>query len=207
MPELQLAPTIRTPRPDEVPQNQNILDKIKLRQTANIVEGFTLQNNSLHEQPFKFYSEINIDNSKLWDLFKAFLVQFPDEISFIFNHIDAETATFSPYKDKFEILNVISPYELELTQDGFLEFGIMFHATDYFEEVFIKKSKYLRYWGTHLGKFKEIMDSFSLTQIDDLNFIDEFPLVTEPLQKHNSDTISTDDLLRHLNDTLALPEN
>ena len=133
MPELQLAPTIRTPRPDEVPQNQNILDKIKLRQTANIVEGFTLHNNSSHEQPFKFYSEINIDNSKLWDLFKAFLVQFPDEISFICNHIDAETATFSPYKDKFEILNVISPYELELTQDGFLEFGIMFHANDYFE--------------------------------------------------------------------------
>lgn len=204
MPELQLAPTIRTPRPDEVPQHQDILDKIKLRQTANIVEGFTLRNNHSHEQPFKFYSEINIDNSKLWDLFKTFLVQFPDEISFIYNHIDAETATFSPYKDKFEILNGISPYELELTQDGFLEFGILFHTNDYFEEVFIKKAKYVQYWGTHLGKFKEIMDCFSLIQIDDLNFIDEYPLVTQPLQMLNADALSTDDLLRYFNEKVAL---
>src|SRR5882757_5510157 len=144
MTELQLAPTIRTPHPDEVPQRQDILDKIKLRQTANIIEGFTLRNNSSHEQPFKFYSEINIDNSKLWNLFKTFLVQFPDEISFIYKHIDAEIPNFSPYKDKFEILNVISSYELELTQDGFLEFGIMFHVDDFFEEAFIKKAKYLQ---------------------------------------------------------------
>jgi hypothetical protein len=207
MSELQLAPTIRTPHPNQVPQHQDTLDKIKLRQTANIVEGFTLRNNSSHEQPFKFYSEINIDNSKLWDLFKAFLAQFPDKISFIYNHIDAATATFTPYKDKFEILNVISPYELELTQDGFLEFGIMFHSNVYFEEVFIKKAKYIQYWGVHLDKFNEIMNSFSIIQIDDLNFIDEFPLATESLQIHNADTISTDNLLRHLNETLSVSES
>jgi len=203
MPELQLAPTIRTPRPDEVPQHQDILDKIELRQAANIVEGFTLRNDSSHQQLFKFYSEINIDNSKLWDLFVTFLVQFPDEISFIYNHIDAETPTFSPYKDKFEILNVISSYELELTQDGFLEFGIIFHTNDYFEEVFVKKAKYLQYWGVHFQRFEEIMKTFSLKRIDDLNFIDEFPVVTESLQSHNAAAISTSDLIGILDQALA----
>jgi len=39
MQELQLPPTIRTPRPDEVSKSQEILDNIQRRQTANIVQG------------------------------------------------------------------------------------------------------------------------------------------------------------------------
>lgn len=195
MSELQLAPTIRTPRPDEVPQHQDILDNIQRRQTANIIEGFTLRENTSHEQPFIFYCEINIDNSKLWQLFQAFLLQFPDEVYFIYGHKDTDTPICSPYKDKFEILNILSPYETELTQDGFLKFGIAFHSDDYYEEIFIMPAKYVQYWGTHPEPFEKIMQSFSLTLVDGLNFIDEFPLVTESLQLHNVDTTMTDDLL------------
>jgi|GEM_PF-2696883 len=128
MSELQLAPTIRTPRPDEVPQHKDILDNIQRKQIANIVEGFTLRENASHEQPFTFYCEINIDNSKLWHLFQAFLLQFPDEVYFIYGHKDTDTLICTSYKDKFEILNMLSPYETELTQDGFLKFGVAFHT-------------------------------------------------------------------------------
>jgi hypothetical protein len=198
MPELKLAPTIRTPRPEEVPQHQDILDNIRRRYTANVVEGFTLKHNTSLEQPFKFYCEINIDNSKLWRLFQAFLLQLPDEVYFIYGHKDTDTPLSSAYIDKFEILNILSPYEKELTQDGLLKFGIAFHREGYFEEVFIMPAKYVQYWGVTLEPFQKIMESFSLTQIDDLNFIDEFPLVTESLQLHNENTTPTDDLLNYL---------
>jgi hypothetical protein len=195
MSQLQLPPTIRTPRLDEVPQKEDILINIQRRQTANIVEGFTMKENTTHEQPFAFYCEINIDNSKLWSLFHAFLLQLPDEVYFIYGHKDSETPVCSSYKDKFEILNVLSPYEAELTQDGFLKFGVAFHAEGYFEEVFIMPAKYMQYWGVKLEPFLKIMESFSLNLIQHLNFIDEFPLVTESLQIHDADSVPTDDLL------------
>ncbi|MDO6435700.1 hypothetical protein Q4E93_34115 [Flavitalea sp. BT771] len=200
MSELQLAPTIRTPRPDEVPQHKDILDNIQRRQIANIVEGFTLRENASHEQPFTFYCEINIDNSKLWRLFQAFLLQFPDEVYFIYSHKDTDSPICTSYKDKFEILNILSPYETELMQDGLLKFGIAFHTNDYFEEIFIMPAKYIQYWGVNPEPFGRIMQDFSLNQIDDLNFIDEFPLVTESLQLHNVNTIPTDDLLNRFDD-------
>lgn len=205
MSELQLAPTTRTPRPDEVPQHKDILDNIQRRQIANIVEGFTLRENASHEQPFTFYCEINIDNSKLWRLFQAFLLQFPDEAYFIYGHKDIDAPICTSYKDKFEILNMLSPYETELTQDGLLKFGIAFHTTDYFEEVFIMPAKYVQYWGVNPEPFGRIMQDFSLNLTDDLNFIDEFPLVTESLRLHNPDTTPTDELLKHF-DSIFRPE-
>jgi hypothetical protein len=179
MRELQLPPTIRTPRPDEVPHSQEILGNIQRRQTANIVQGFTLKNNTSHQQPFTFYCEINIDNANLWRLFQAFLLLFPDEVYFIYGHKDDETPYCSSYQDKFEILNILTPYEIELTMDGFLKFGIAFQSKDFFEELFIMPAKYLQYWGANTDSFAKIMRTFALNQIDDLNFIDEYPWVTE----------------------------
>jgi hypothetical protein len=194
---LELAPTIRTPRPDEVPQHADVLDSIQRRQMARIVEGYTLLENTSHEQPFAFFSEINVNNSKLWSLFQAFLLQMPDEVYFIYGHKDTEAPLCSPYKDKFQILNVLSPFEAELTQDGMLKFGVAFHSEDSFEEIFVMPAKYLQYWGTNEQRFNRIMEDYSLSLIQDLNFIDEFPLATEPLRMHKADVTDTEQLLNH----------
>jgi hypothetical protein len=137
MRELQLPPTIRTAYPNELPQSQENLDNIQRRQTANLVQGFTLKPNTLHQEPFAFFCEINIDNSSLWRLFQAFLIKFPDEVYFIYGRKDDDNLNCSPNKNKFEILNILSPYEIELTQDGFLKFGIAIQTDEYFEEIFV----------------------------------------------------------------------
>jgi len=134
---LQLSRTIRTATADELPITKENLEWIEESKTAKIVEGFTITNNQTRELPFDFFSEINIDNSKLWSLFKTFLLSFPDEISFIFGHIDSEPI-YTKYDDKFKILNVVEQFETELTQDGFLEFGIIYHDKKMLKEVFVK---------------------------------------------------------------------
>lgn len=197
MRELQLPPTIRTAYPNELPQSQENLDNIQRRQTANLVQGFTLKPNTLHQEPFAFFCEINIDNSSLWRLFQAFLIKFPDEVYFIYGRKDDDNLNCGPYKDKFEILNILSPYEIELTQVGFLKFGIAIQTDEYFEEIFVTPAKYMQYWGANPEPFKTIMKTFSLTQIDDLNFIDQYLLVTEALRLHSSNIVETDDLLNH----------
>jgi len=61
-------------------------------------------------------------------------------------------------------------------------------------------AKYVQYWGVNPEPWGRIMQNFSLNLIDDLNFIDEFPLVTESLQLHNVNTIPTDNLLNRFDD-------
>jgi len=173
------------------------LENIQRRYTAKIVEGYTLKANTSHDQPFSFYSEINIDNSSLWRLFQAVLSQMPDEVYFIYGHKDTESPFCSSYKNKFQILNLLSPFETELTQDGLVKFGVAFHNEDYFEEIFIMPAKYVQYWGVNEQKFNRLMEDFRLQMIPDLNFIDEFPLVTESLQMHNVGVTRTEDLLGH----------
>lgn len=199
---LQLSPTIRTARVDELPRSQETEDRIKQRQSANIVEGFTVKLNPQGDLPFKFFCEINIDNARLWRLLQAFLMQFPHEISLLFSHIDEEP-TYSPYMDKLEILRILAPYEIELTQDGFLQFGIIYQDEEYLEEFFVMQAKYIQYWGMDYDKFSKIMDDFSLCKTDDLNFIDQFPMATESLEMHNPMVVSTTEVLKGLSDAFA----
>jgi hypothetical protein len=196
MTKLELPKTIRTARIDELPVTKDNLEWIEESKTAKIVEGFVLKPNDTEELPFDFFCEINVDNQKLWKLFKDFLVTFPDEISFIFNHIDSDPI-YTKYDDKFKILNEIEKFATELTQDGFLEWGIIYHDENILKEVFIKKPKYLQFWGVDKSEFLRIMEKNSINEIEEMKFIDEYPLVTEALRLHNSETMETSDLISH----------
>src|SRR5690349_19722293 len=105
---LRLPPTIRTARPDEVPNQPNILQKIAERKTAKIIEGYTFRLNETHDLPFRFFAEINIHNENLWSLFQTLLLQLPEEVCLVYHHKDDEPG-FTPYADKYEILNQLRP--------------------------------------------------------------------------------------------------
>jgi hypothetical protein len=202
MKQLELPITIRTARIDELPYSDDLAERIQNRFSAKIVEGYTLQENPTTELPFKFYSEINIDNSKLWTLFNVLLYTFPDTVSFIFGHSDEEPI-YSSYRDRFEISNKLKQLESELTQDGFIEFGIIYHDKDLLIEVFVDRTKYIKYWGRDYETFNNIMTEFNLMKIDDLNFIDEFPLATEALTSFVPNAIPTFELIEQLKNEFA----
>lgn len=197
MKHLQLPPTLRTATIDEIPNTEENKEWLKEREVAKIIQGYTLETNENLELPFKFYSEINIDNPNLWELFWALAFTLPNEACFIFSHADEEPS-FSPYTNKKELLGIVSNYSKELSQDGFIEFGIVYQDSNILEEVFVKKSKFIQYWGSDHQSFLDIMIDFELTQIHGLNFIDEFPLVTIPLNIHDPSVLETQILLENL---------
>lgn len=203
MKPLQLPPTIRTARLDEVPARSDLIDRIASRQTANIVEGFTLRENPSVDSPFKFFADINVDNQNLWALFTSLLLQLPEKICLIYGHID-DDPSYSPYLDKYEIVNKLEPYKIELCNDGFLEFGVLHHQETYLEEVFIKKSKFIQYWGMDEARFRRTMIQYDIYEVEGLNFIDEYPLVTEALRLHYPDAIETREILNQLEVSLRL---
>jgi len=115
---LELPPTIRTPEKDEIPLRDTILQQIELRKSAKIIEGFTFKLNKNQDLPFDFFCEINVDNSKLWSVFKSLLLSYSEEMSLLFAHIDSDM-NYGMYVDKMTILNSLEPFTTELTQDGF----------------------------------------------------------------------------------------
>jgi len=199
MTPLQLPPTIRTALPEELPDNENMRQRITERKTARIVQGFTLNYNTEGNHVFKIFAEINVDNDSLWSLFRSLLVQLPDEICLLYRHID-DDPSFSVYMDKYQLLNKLEPLAFELARDGFLEFGVMYQDQDFFEEVYIKKAKYLQYWGMDETRFRQLLNDAGIYEVANLNFIDEYPLVTEPLDMHYPEVRSTEDVLIQLQD-------
>src|SRR5258706_5314682 len=168
---LEVPPTIRLPRTDEIPNNPKIFKQLEKRKKANIVEGYVLKYNTTHELPFGFYAEVNINNSRLWKFFNALSDLLPKEICCIYNLYE-EKAIYSPYLSKIEILKLLESYKTELTQDCNLEFGLLFNTEDELEEVFVSDTKYLKIWGNKETIFRQVMHDFSLKEIPNLNFID-----------------------------------
>jgi hypothetical protein len=199
---LQAPPTIRLPRPDELPNNPEVFERLKGRENAKIVEGFVFKHNTSHDLLFKFYAEININNFRLWSLFKTLSTHLPNEVSCIYNLYD-EKPIYSPYLKKTIVLQLLDNYELEFTQDCNLEMGIMFQSEEKLIEVFISDSKFIKYWGSNENDFRLVMHDFGLNEIPDMNFIDQFPKVVEPLTMINNNAKETEMVINKLRENLG----
>ena len=199
MKPLKLAPTISTPELSYYSLDSDVAKRIKERETANIVEGYVLTRLSSNEDIYNFYAEINVDNDKLWALFKSLVIQMPDEVALIYQHID-NSPKYGMYVDKFALINFLDRLEVELCQDGFLEYGVISHRENSLDEIFVKKTKYLQCWGMEVERFISVMEQYELDVYDNLNFIDEYPLQTESLERHIPDCIKTFDILKSFED-------
>jgi hypothetical protein len=195
---LELPPTIRQLRSDEIPNRPEVIELINKQKTAKIVEGFRLSLNEANKLPFKFYALINIDNSRLWSLFVNLTSNMPDKIAAIFNPRDADPF-YGAYMPKETVINILSRYELEITQDGSLELGVIFNTEEKLEEVFISHAKYIQFWGVNEISFRQAMRKFNLDEIEDIAFIDEFPKAVESLRlMHNSKAKETGIVINEL---------
>lgn len=181
--KLHLPPTIRLATFDELPDNADIRARIQAGQQANIVPGYTVKENQNNDLPFRFYAEINVDNELLWDVFQALAGHLPSPVCLIYHHRD-ERETYSPYTDREAVLNALQIYQTELAQDVLLSAGLLHYDGDYLEEVYIEHTKYFKYWGMDEGFFRQTMEHFSLSEIPDLAFIDQFPRTSFPLIRH-----------------------
>jgi hypothetical protein len=179
---LQLPITVRVPLPAEAPHRTDIEEILEKRMQANIREGYTIRSNETRQLPFSFYGEININNSRLWDLFIALAEMFPAEISCVYGLYESEAVTTRSFP-KAAMLKILLDYRQELTQDCFLEFGILYHTRHELIEIFVSESKYIRYWGSDRNSFLQCMKEFGLSEIPRLAFIDDYPKIVEPLKK------------------------
>ena len=199
---IELPKTIRLARLDEVPKNSTALERLQLINNAKIEEGYTFKlNGSDNEEhleiPFKFYSEININNSRLWDLVISLTDLLPDASALIIGYSETEP-NYCDYKPKNDLIANLKEYKTELTEDAFLEWGIIYNDKGSITEIFVPDSKYVKFWGVDIDGFKTIMTIFDLNQVDDLEFIDEYPKIREPLRLFENSIMDTNELIIEL---------
>jgi len=182
MSTLELPVTVKIPTDQELDYRPDADEIIIRRRRANIREGYLLKMNDNPRLPYRFQATINIDNSSLWELFLALADTLPSTLSCVYGLFEDESVTTAMLQKPF-VIGELTRYETELTQDCMLEFGLLFHNRDVLLELSVSESKYIRYWGVELERFKRLMDAFELPADDSLEFIDEYPKTVLPLRE------------------------
>jgi hypothetical protein len=182
---LALPITIRIPSDNEISYRPDYDEILRKRKQARIQEGYSLTLNEAGTQrlPYRFQATINIDNHRLWALFQDLALTLPAKVSCVYGLTDDESATTALLQKQF-ILDQLEKYREELTQDCQLEFGLLFQTKEVLIELSVSESKYLRYWGVELERFKLLMQSFKLPAVKGLEFVDEYPKIVSPLRDH-----------------------
>jgi len=188
---------IRFAKESEMPNSDNKSNLLLSIKNADIKEGYVLFNSDTDN--YKYYSEINISAPKLWSLFEKLAIAIlPESSAPILGHIDDanDELFYGSYTSTKKILEVCSNYKNELSNDGFIQFGIIHQVDGKTEEIFVKPTKHLVVWTNKLDEFKSVMNSFDIPEFEKMSFIDQFPITT--LSKYEGQTKEHTQVLNEL---------
>ncbi|MCR3761927.1 hypothetical protein KYB31_23430 [Clostridium felsineum] len=170
---------IRIPRNDEYPNGYDIDSINNKRNLANITEGFKIT--EVKGEKFSYYATINIDVDKIWDVFCSLTSSLIDDIAYGIIGFKDEKPILSKFASIERVIEVFRKYKFELTNDGYLQFGIANYDDNSLNEIFVTSFKYMTIWTNNKEQLVETLNSFGIRQVENLQFIDEFPVVSEAL--------------------------
>src|SRR5690606_15493182 len=124
MRSLELPKSIKFAESEDAPKSKEIQDRIEQRKLATFTEGFVLRDVEAEDSLFSFYAEINVDNSRFWEVFFELSKTLPEVCACIFSY-ESHEPIYGDYIEKEKILVVLSQFQKELTEDCFLEFGLI----------------------------------------------------------------------------------
>lgn len=175
---LQFARGVRLAREDDLPKPKE--DALQRLASARITTGYIQK--PVTEDGFSDYFEFNVHAANVWEVFRVLADAILPEISApIICWKDGE-AVLGPYTNKHAALGVFEPYVDQLVNDGFIEFGIMFQQQGKTEEVLVRPAKDFRVWTNKPDQVKRILQEHQIPRVFSLQFIDEYPRVTEALR-------------------------
>lgn len=170
---------IRIPNFDEYPNGYNVDDINMKRNSANIIEGYKLV--EVQCEKFTHFAEINIDADNIWNLFVALSDKLIGYIAYGIIGFKDEKPTMSNFTEKQKIIDILNRYNFELSNDGYIQFGIAYYDESSLNQIFITSFKYLQVWTTNSKELVETFKRYKISEQENLNFIDEFPVVSEAL--------------------------
>ena len=169
---------IRIPNNDEYPDTYNIEDINLKRENANIIEGYTIK--EVVGEKYTYYLEVNVNVDKIWNIFIAITNKIISSVAYGILGLKDEDLKLSNFTSRENLIQIFEAYSFELVNDVFLQFGIANYNYISLNEIFITNFKYIKICTDNIAIIK-ILDLFEIPVIENLNFIDEFPVVSEAL--------------------------
>ena len=185
---------IRIPKDNEYPEGYDVKSINDKRSSVNIIEGFIIK--EVSGEKFSHYAEVNIDADKVWEVFCELTNKLFGEIVYGIIGFKDEEPTLSEFTEKERIIDIFKNYKFELINDGYLEFGMANYNENSLNQIFISSFKYMKIWTTKKEVLVETLNNFGIKQIENLQFIDEFPIVSEAL------TCNASDWIRHYSEVI-----
>jgi len=195
--KLELPKVIRQPGELDVPRTSSMLGPWNKRKTVSLHEGFTYTlNKPDNEINFKFYSEINVNNSNLYHLFISLIETIDGTAQVVFKDHYEEDITRCEQKFSVEELkSKFDTLEYYITNNCSVSIGVV-HFDEALIEVFIDESKYIRYWGSDEERFRRILNGFNIKEYEKLEFVDQYPKIVYALDHIEEDCMSTEELIK-----------
>ena len=163
----------------------------------DLVEGYKFFTNIDANFAYTFFAEINIDYDRLWDLLNSLANTMPDEVALLFGLYDYDL-NYGDYTAKEDVVFELSKYKKEIAEDCRWEFGLIFQTEDEFIEIFVPEAKYVRFWGNDEVTFRAVMSSYSLNELKELKFVDEYSKTVVPLSTIDESVASTEIIIENL---------
>lgn len=185
---------IRVPYFDEYPNGYDVEEINRKRASANIVEGYKLK--EVQGEKFTHFAEINVDVDKLWNLFIGLSDRLISNTAYGIIGFKDEKPNMSNFTEKQRVIEILNRYKFELANDGYIQFGIAYYDESSLNQIFVTNFKYLQVWTSDSKELAETLNKYKILEYESLNFIDEFPVVSEALSaekisevRHYSDVI------------------
>jgi hypothetical protein len=154
-------------------------EKLTRIAAARITTGYVAK--TVADAGYSTYFEINAHADEVWKVFEALAARLLSDVAApLIGWKDAEP-TIGIYTEKAAAISLFSPHVESLQHDGFIQFGLMFQSEGKTEEILVKGSKDLQVWTNQPAICEETLLALGLSKVEALQFIDEFPRVTERL--------------------------
>ena len=170
---------ISIPEFDEFPNEYDAELINKKRNEANIVEGFKVRNVS--NENYTHFVEINVNVDDIWNLFMELSNKLIGDVAYGVIGFKDDEPNLSEFTKKQKIFDIFNDYKFELVNDGFIQFGLAYSDDSSFNEIHVSNFKYFQIWTSKLTVLRAVLGRFGLVE-KDINFIDEFPVVSKALQ-------------------------
>lgn len=165
-------------------------------EAADIRSGFVLH--EAEDAPFPFYAEVNVHAPEIWRVFRDLCeALLGDEVDLVMSQVHDEPNHLGRV-DMHRALRLLEPHNHQLAHDGFIQFGLVDQKEDEVSEVFVAPTKHFKVWLQDEEVFRSVMGRHALPQAESLQFIDEFPRVTTPLDPETAACQEADELIRHM---------
>ncbi|AIK37754.1 hypothetical protein BG07_4604 [Bacillus pseudomycoides] len=169
--------------PDRIPDRIGGDDYHTIQQKrarANIVEGYKMR--EIEGEKFQYFTEINIDADRIWHLFVTLVnTMIKEGIAYGIVGMKGEEPVLSRFTESDRIMNLFKEYKFELTNDGFLQFGIATEDGTSYNEIFVTSFKTFQVWSENKSDVLTALNQLHLKEYKDLDFIHDFPIESKAL--------------------------